>query len=343
MDAASQFQEQLARYRAMVMPRLLAVVEGREPGRYLYDLIAEHLSRAGKGFRPALCIATAAAFGADPRAAVPSAAALEMLHNAFLIHDDIEDGSEFRRQVPTMHAQNGIPLAVNVGDAMQALALGILRDNIAVVGPRTALAIAYEFDHLLVESIEGQALELGWIRENRCDLSEDDYLEMVLKKTCWYSFIHPCRIGALVAGLHPSSLGRFDRFGLLLGAAFQVQDDVLNLIGDQEKYGKEIGGDLWEGKRTLVLIHLWQHLAPDEREQLVQILGRTRGDRTQDDIDWIYGRFERHGSIAYARRAAADLAIAAAQEFERAYAEAVVGSDRDFVSSLLRQVVERDV
>ena len=82
---------------------------------------------------------------------------------------------------------------------------------------------------------------------------------MVLKKTCWYSFIHPCRIGALIATRDTANLDRFNRFGYYLGAAFQIQDDLLNLTGDQNRYGKEIAGDLLEGKRTLMLIHLLKH------------------------------------------------------------------------------------
>jgi geranylgeranyl diphosphate synthase type II len=90
-----------------------------------------------------------------------------------------------------------------------------------------------EFDHLLMESLEGQALEIGWVRDNNCQVDADDYLRMTLKKTCWYSFIHPCRIGAVVARPDdPASLERFDRFGYFLGLAFQIQDDILNLVGE---------------------------------------------------------------------------------------------------------------
>ena len=94
-------------------------------------------------------------------------------------------------------------------------------------------------------------MELGWVRDNDLTVATDDYLRLVLKKTAWYSFIHPLRIGALVANGDDPNLGRFDRFGYLLGVAFQITDDVLNLNGNVARYGKEINGDLWEGKRTL--------------------------------------------------------------------------------------------
>src|SRR5438309_1302012 len=144
-------------------------------------------------------------------AALPPAAGLELLHNAFLVHDDIEDGSLSRRGQTTMHRRVGTPLAVNAGDAMNALSMRHFRRNLAVLSPEVALRILDEVDHLLVESLEGQAMELGWIRDNHCRAGADDYLRMVLKKTGWYSFVHPMRIGALAAGMD-DDLDRFNRF-----------------------------------------------------------------------------------------------------------------------------------
>ena len=114
------------------------------------------------------------------------------------------------------------------------------------------MRIFEEVDHLVVETLEGQAMELGWVRDNDLTVKADDYFRLVLKKTAWYSFIHPLRIGALVANGADRDLGRFDRFGYLIGVAFQITDDVLNLNGNVARYGKEINGDLWEGKRTLL-------------------------------------------------------------------------------------------
>ena len=250
----------------------------KEPRRYLYDLVSGFLDSSGKGLRPALCLATCRAFGGRVEQALDSATAIEVLHNAFLVHDDIEDGSEFRHARPTMHRQYGIPIAVNTGDAMQALSMRLLRNNLLTLGPDVAWQVGNEFDHMLMESLEGQAMELGWVRDNACDISEADYLRMTLKKTCWYSFIHPCRIGALIARPGRLDLDRFNEFGYFLGAAFQIQDDVLNLVGSRERYGKEIGGDLYEGKRTLMLAHLFEQTSPQERRKLQDLLGRSRSD-----------------------------------------------------------------
>ncbi|HEY5453241.1 MAG TPA: polyprenyl synthetase family protein [Polyangia bacterium] len=336
-------EDRLGAVRALVAPRLQAALADREPRAHLYDLIARALERAGKGLRPSLCIATTRAFGGDEAHAVPSAAALEMLHNAFLVHDDIEDGSERRRDQPAMYVEHGVPLAVNVGDAMQALSLRMLKDNVKVVGPEVAWRIVDEFDHMLMQSLEGQAMELGWVRDNDCSITDDDYLLLVLKKTCWYSFIHPCRIGALIARGPGYDLGRFDRFGFLLGAAFQIQDDVLNLIGDGKKYGKEIGGDLWEGKRTLILSHLFRQVTGTDAARLRDVFAKPRDRRLPREIGWLYELLAQHRSIDFARDAAARLASAALQEMETAYADAPEGEDKDFIRNLVRYTVERSV
>src|SRR3954447_26540982 len=182
-------QARLASYRETTLAGLLAAVPDREPRRYLYEPLSAHLSRIGKSIRPALCIATCQAFGGKAADATRSAVAIEMLHNAFLVHDDVEDESELRRGQPTMHAEHGVPLAVNAGDMLNAISLRMLRDNLAVLGSPLTWRVFDEFDHMMQESLEGQAMELGWVRDNRCELTEQDYLRLVLKKTCWYSFI----------------------------------------------------------------------------------------------------------------------------------------------------------
>jgi geranylgeranyl pyrophosphate synthase/uncharacterized protein with NAD-binding domain and iron-sulfur cluster len=336
------FLDRLGWYRQRAMEALGEALPAKEPGRYLYDLIRDFVTQPSKGLRPGLCVATCRAYGGSTEAALPSAAGLELLHNAFLVHDDVEDASLFRRGQTTLHRRVGIPLAVNVGDAMNALSMRLFRRNLALLGPETALQIIEEIDHLLVESLEGQAMELGWIRDNNTTVTVDDYLRMVLKKTAWYSFIHPMRIGALVAGAG-ENLERFHRLGFLLGAAFQIQDDVLNLIGSASRYGKEIGGDLWEGKRTLVLSHAFTGASPADRTRLEQFLSRPGERRLQREMQGIYELLGRTGSIEWAREASAALSQAARHELPKAFAGASDGPDLDFVRSLVDYVIEREV
>lgn len=333
---------QLDAYRASTLEEMLATIPVREPRRYLYDPITEYLGRIGKSVRPALCIASCRAHGGEAPHAGPSAAALEMLHNAFLVHDDIEDESEYRRGRPTLHREHGVPLAVNAGDMLNALSLRILRRNLTLLDPATAARILEEFDHMLVASLEGQAMELGWIRDNRADIGDDDYLRMALNKTCWYSFIHPCRIGALIAQPGRGDLDRFNRFGYFLGLAFQIQDDLLNLTGDQAKYGKEIGGDLLEGKRTLMLIHLFRVLRDPERAKLLDFLGQPRARRDPAMLPWILRRMETLGSFDYGRRVSKHFAGAALSEFEQAFATAPESEHKQFIHHIIRYMITRE-
>jgi geranylgeranyl diphosphate synthase type II len=337
------FLQRLGAYRDKVVPVIRGAIPDREPKQHLYDLVTAQLSREGKGIRPALCLATCRAFGGDENKAVPSAAAIELLHNAFLVHDDIEDESQYRRDVPTLHLQHGVPLAVNVGDAMNAMSVRLLRQNLNLLGPELTSRVFDEVDHMSLQTIEGQAMELGWIRENNVHTTEEDYLQMVLKKTSWYSFIHPARIGALIAEPGRDDLDAFNRFGSFLGTAFQIQDDVLNLAGKRERYGKEIGGDLYEGKRTLILAHLFKSASDSERERLQAFLAKPRSQRSPGEVAWIYEVLGEHGSIDYARQAARQFADGARREFDVAYAGASEPEALGFLRSLLDYMVSRDL
>jgi geranylgeranyl diphosphate synthase type II len=189
--------------------------------------------------------------------------------------------------------------------------------------------------------VEGQAIELGWRRDNALDVDEADYLRMVLKKTCWYTTIWPSRVGALIGTRSAAELDRFVRFGFFLGAAFQIQDDLLNLLGDPARYGKEIGGDVWEGKRTIMLIHLLGAATTVERERLVAFLARARAERTAADVAWVRDRMDVHGSIEHGRQVAHALAGAALHEFDAVYGGLPDTRDRRFVHGLVTWVLER--
>ena len=217
----------LADYGARTREAMARYLAPREPRRFLYDLVADYPSRGGRAFRPSLCIATARAFGAPLEDALLTAASIEMMHNALLVHDDIEDESELRRGKPTLHEQAGLGLALNAGDMLALVSFKPLVDNRARLGPRLSMRLVEETERMAIESAEGQAMELGWRRDNTRDVTESDYLEMVLKKTCWLGMIHPARAGALIGTDDRMDLTPFVRFGFLLGAAFQINDDLL--------------------------------------------------------------------------------------------------------------------
>jgi geranylgeranyl diphosphate synthase, type II len=346
----------------------------------LFDLILDYPLRGGKALRPTLGIAMCLGLGGRLEAVLPTAATLELYHNAFLVHDDIEDESVLRRGRPTLHVDHGVPIAVNVGDAMMSLSLQPLLDNVERIGLGPALRILGAVARMTRLTVEGQAIELEWVRSNTWQLDDADYLDMVELKTSWYSFITPLQVGAIAAGSRPEQLPPLESLGRHLGAAFQITDDLLNLSAEPEDYGKEIGGDLWEGKRTLMLLHALRHAAPVDRCRAVQVLARrrptadpdlrlgalldrlaARGDlsptgradvlahlerlgtgqaKALDDIHWLYDLLQRTGSMDHARAVAARQADEAAAVLD-ALDWFPPSHHRDVLRGLVDYVIER--
>lgn len=330
----------LREYGAATRQAVTRYLATDRPAPYLHDLVNDYPGRPGKMMRPSICIAVARAFGATLDDALGSAAAIEIFHNALLVHDDIEDGSEVRRGRPTLHQTHGIPLAINAGDAMLMMSLRPLIDNIRTLGEHTALAILAATQTMARETAEGQALELGWRDHNRIDLNFADYLQMALKKTAWMSVIWPAQVGVLIG-----ARGRIDpqivtRFGFFLGVAFQIQDDLLNLVAD-EAYGKEPYGDLFEGKRTPMLIHAFQAGQDTDRAAILDFLTRPRADRAMAAVEGIAAIMNRLGSIEHARQMAGALAGAASHECDRAFGQLSDTRDKAFLAGLIPWVFER--
>jgi len=334
------FERELARYRDLVLPELLERIPAGGPA-HLYDLVSVYPRRLGKGLRGALCLATCEALGGRAARAMDAAVAAELFHNAFLIHDDVQDESLARRGQATLHLEHGVGIAVNVGNATNLIALQRVLASRAELGPARSALLVEETERMMRHSLEGQAMELGWIRDNVCALETQDYLRMCLKKTSWYTFIYPMRAGAIVAE-GAQDADRFSRFGWYVGAAFQIQDDILNLTGRFSRYRKEIGGDLREGKRTLMLIRLLGLCTAAERGEIARYLASPRGERTADEVSWLYGLMVRYDTIAFARRAARELAGAALLEGMTALRGVPDSPARRFLLDLPLYVVGRD-
>jgi geranylgeranyl diphosphate synthase, type II len=336
------FLEQLEGYDALARRAAQAYVSGDGMSDYLVRPAAAYLGRRGKGLRPALCLATCEAFGGEVEQALPSAAALELLHTAFLVHDDVEDDSEMRRGEPTLHRVYGQALAVNAGDGLAVMALGALRDNDGRLGRRLSARIWAEFDFMARQTVDGQARELGWQRDGRTDLTPDDYLDLIMKKTCWYTTVLPLRVGALIGGKGSVDLDPMLRFGFYLGAAFQIRDDVLNLIGSPALYGKEPLGDIREGKRTLMLIHLLAAAGVSDRERLERYLALAPSERSPATVAEVAAMMHDYGSVSFADEFGHGIARSAGVAFEEAFAGMPDSPARRFVRDLIPYMVDRD-
>ena len=337
----AQVEDRLRGIGRVVRNSMLDAMPDGEPHRWLYGPMREYPSRPGKALRPALCLSAGRAFGAEPDELLGIAVAIELLHNAFLIHDDIVDGSEMRRGQRTLAASYGLGTALNAGDGLAMVAGQVLRKATRRFDPYVADLVWAEFDTMAMRTLEGQATEIGWQIDDVESLGPEDYLELIMHKTCWYTTIHPLRVGAIVGSGGSVELGPLVRFGFHFGAAFQIRDDLLNLIGDQRTYGKEILGDLYEGKRTLALIHLLATAQGEDRRFVRDYLKRNRAQRSEELVRTVRALMDDYGSITFTREYAEGILLVAREYFEQAFAEARPGPDLDFLRALVPYVWSR--
>lgn len=302
--------------------------------RYLYGLLSEYTANAGKRHRPLICVLAAEAVGGDPKRAWSSAAAIEHFHTAALIHDDIMDSSLTRRGVPCLHVTEGDALAINAGDLALSLVTGTVVEDDSLE-PECRLRVLRELVDMTTRTIEGQALDIGWARDDRFDLTVDDYLIMANHKTAFYSGAVPLAVGAIVGGGTEEQIAALRAFGQATGLAFQIQDDVLNLVGTREATKKDFRSDITEGKRTLAAVHALQN-AP-ERERLLDLLAT----RTEDPalLEEAVQIMRESGSIDFARSYARDLVLSAKNDLEGALPKTKA---RDLLLSMADFFVERD-
>ncbi|AGB26954.1 geranylgeranyl pyrophosphate synthase (plasmid) [Mycobacterium sp. JS623] len=319
----------------LVRRSMLDAMPDGEPSQWLYALMREYPSRPGKALRPALCLSAGRAFGASSDDLLGLAVAIELLHNAFLVHDDVADGSEMRRGRPTLAAQYGTAAAVNAGDGLAVVAGQVLRRATHRLNRELAELVWAEFDTMALRTLEGQATEIGWQLDNVDKLRPEDYLNLIMHKTCWYTTIHPLRVGAIVGSAGTADLRPLVRFGFHFGAAFQIRDDLLNLVGDEQMYGKEILGDLYEGKRTLPLMHLLSVAQNDDLAVVRDYLARTRSERSPEMVRGVRALMDTYDSIAFTREYAEGILLVAEEYFEQAFADATPGPDLDFLRALV--------
>ena len=301
------FEEYLERYAAPAGDLVNTFIpKGSHPDmdRYLYEPLQRFSRNGGKRHRPLICFAACLAVGGDPARATSAAAAIEHFHTAALIHDDTADEAELRRGEPCLHLTEGLGLAINMGDLGLQLVNGTVVKDPAL-DDHTKVRVLTELIDMTRRTIEGQALDIGWARDGRYDITPQDYLTMATCKTAHYSGAVPLAIGAIVGGGTETQIEGLRNYGLDTGLAFQIQDDLLNLVGKVESTKKGFRDDITEGKRTLVVVHALQNLDDVDRERLIELLSA----RTKDaaDLDEAVSIMNKSGSIEYARNYAENL------------------------------------
>jgi geranylgeranyl pyrophosphate synthase len=286
--------EILGRYKTEVEAELERHLPRNGEPQEFYASVWDLLDRGGKRFRPALTFLGCECVGGKMEEAVGAAAAVELLHNMTLVHDDIEDQSELRRGKPCIHRTYGVPTAINAGDAML----------IKVFEIASASRIPVERCQRLVAKIAERAYEITWGQAfefnmwRRKQFTEEEVVKLVRFKTGALTALST-EAGAIAGGSSREQLETLGKFGETVGIGFQIVDDILNVAGDVKEYGKEIGGDIREGKKTVMAAQLLATASAKDTKIFTRLLGKK--SITKSEVRTVIGLYEKYDSIKYAR------------------------------------------
>ena len=239
---------------------------------HLYEPISYTMALGGKRIRPVLVLMACEAVGGDIEKAIMPAVGLEMYHNFTLLHDDVMDKADIRRGKPTVHVKWDDNTAILSGDAMLTMATQLIARADAAVMPQ----VMELFNRTAMEIYEGQQYDMDF--ESRGDVTVEEYIAMIRLKTSVLLGC-ACKMGALIGGADEATAQRFYEIGENLGLAFQLQDDMLDVWGDEATFGTAIGGDIMNNKKTFLLINACQRATDDNRIELALWLNTENASR----------------------------------------------------------------
>lgn len=281
-----------------------------------FKMVSDYPQRKGKYIRPSLVLLSAQSMGFNLNKTIPTAAAMQISEDWILGHDDIEDQSDQRRGLPALQKIYGDSLAMNAGDTLHVLMWQVLSQNFSTLDLITAQRIYQEFFDMINRTLLGQTIEIKWTQENRFDLTEEDILLILESKTGYYTIAGPMRLGAILGGATESQLESIYRFGIMLGRSFQIIDDLLDLTSDFGGQKKQFGNDIYEGKRTIMLIHLLNNIDSKNKTKLKTILLKNRIQKNPGEVNWVINQMKQVGSLEYSKKLATKFSEKARQIFE---------------------------
>ncbi len=265
----------------------------QEP-RALFEPIGYTLSLGGKRVRPLLCLLACRLYSDNIATALPIARALEVFHNFTLLHDDLMDKSPIRRGQPTVYRKWNDNTAILSGDAMSIEAYRSLE---GIENPQLLFKVLPFFNKMAIEICKGQQYDMDF--EEREHVSVAEYIEMIRLKTA-VLLGAALRLGALAAGAYDSDAQILDEVGQALGLAFQIQDDYLDVYGDEKTFGKPIGGDIMNGKKTLMLLYTQAKLERDDRVELDRLM-QLGQEHKEERISGVRRLYDKAGTPIYAQ------------------------------------------
>lgn len=335
------FEEYCKQNNDSIYAKICKYLPRRAPEEH-YQIVRDYSERRGKYWRPNLALLWCELYGGKKEDIFLFACAIQVAEDWILMHDDWMDESDLRRGKPTAHLLYGDKFAMNAGDALHMVMWKMAHDASQRPDPRRGERLFEAFYDMLLITIAGQYYDLKLASEkNIIEFELDDYWQSIHAKAAYYSVYGPMQLGALSAGAAPEIVESIKEYGVPLGKAFQVVDDILNCISTPEVLGKTIGNDIYEGTKTPILWHFVRNAKVGDLEFVKNIYAKERKEKTPEEVQHVITLFKATGSIAFAQGLVNSFAQEALQKFEEQARDILESGLKDTARDALRKMIHR--
>ncbi|MGC8662734.1 MAG: polyprenyl synthetase family protein [Candidatus Micrarchaeia archaeon] len=337
------FKEYIEANRQIIYNKICEYVPKKEPIQF-YNIARDYIDRQGSYRRPGLVLLSGQLFGANKEEIILPAAAEQLSEDWILMQDDCEDDSDLRRGKIAIQRLYGWVHAVNASNVGHMAMWRMLHDYTLRYGKEKGRRLFDKFYNMLEYTVEGQHIENEFIHytKNLAKVDESLYYRIVDSKTSYYTVYGPLQLGAIVAGQSDEMLEKLKSIGKDAGVAFQIADDVLDMVGDEKKFGKKNFGDLYEGKVTLIILHTYKNATKEEKEKIDKIYAKKRNEKTEDEINFLREMIEKYNGIGYAKEVAKKYGDSAEKKVREISSELPNNDYKNILISAIEELYVRD-
>ncbi|MCL5430943.1 MAG: polyprenyl synthetase family protein [Candidatus Marsarchaeota archaeon] len=318
IENVPDFRGLIALYKPVVYNVLKSYMPGSEAGKF-GEMVNSYTDRIGQYRRPAYLILWNMLYGGKAEEGILPAAAQQCTEDYYLMHDDWMDGNSIRRGKEAAHILYGPEYAILAGDMVHAISWKIAKDANNMIGGERGERYFNKFYDIMSVTHIGQYLDVRLTSEVKdiTKFTEEDYFKSIHAKSAYYSVYGPMQCGAIIAGASEEKLEGIREYGIPVGNAFQIKDDILDCVSTEEKLGKGIGTDVRDGVKTVILLNAVRNSSSSQLEKLKSIYAKDRKDKTDEDVRWVLDLFNEVGAVKEAEERAENLVRESSEKFEK--------------------------
>lgn len=301
------YDEFASLYKDKIYQTICSYIPNKEPKKH-YEMVRDYVDRKGKYGRALLITLWTALYGGNIDKSILPSACLQTSEEWLLMHDDWEDKAAVRRGKPSAYVLYGEELAINAGDTLHMINWKIAEDAAENLGENLGKRFFDKFYNIMLVTAEGQYLDISLTKQKSIkNFKREDYFNSIHAKASYYSVYGPMQVGAIVGNAPESQIEKIKSYGLNLGNAFQIKDDILDIIGDEKVLGKSVRNDIKEGVKTLILWHFVQNANESDLQKVEKIYSKNPDEKTREELEFVADEFKQYGSVEYAEETASKL------------------------------------